>query len=121
MKKKILIGLVSTLFCFNSSTLFAASDRLCIALTNDSSVDFDSLVSPGQGYTVQPKQTATLSRDHMVGACITRNGLCIVSVFPLDNSGDGALIRDLPRGTHIIYGGPNDYYLDKNAQMPCIG
>lgn len=102
---------------------FAANNNLCIALTNYSAtaVDFDSLMSPGGAYTVQPKQTAILSSDHMVGACIPTDGLCTVIVNSLFHGGDDyVLIDSLPRGTRIIYGGAKDYYLDKNANVACV-
>ena len=120
MKKKLVTALALFILYLNTSSSFASNE--CIALTNFSSVtvEFDSLVSPGGlPYTVQPKDSATLSGDHMVGACSTTpNGNCIVSVSPLDHS-ESLIIRDLPRGTHIIYGGSNQYYLDKNAHVPC--
>jgi hypothetical protein len=107
--------LIPALFCVND--VFASNE--CIALTNYSSVavEFDSLVSPGGSYTVQPKASTTLSGDHMVGACSGSNS-CSVTVSAIDRTGY-SIINDLPRGTHIIYAGSNQYYLDKNAHVPC--
>lgn len=115
MKKKIIIVLMTTFL--SETPIFAASE--CIALTNysDVAVEFDSLVSPGYSYTVQPKTSATLSGDHMAGACRGSNS-CNVTVSSIDHTGY-SIIKDLPRGTHIVYGGPNQYYLDKNAHAPC--
>jgi len=115
MKKKIFLML--TLIFTSEHSVFAANE--CIAITNNSpiAVEFDSLVSPGDSYTVQPKASATLSRDHMAGACSGTDS-CAVTVAYVDHSGF-SIIYDLPPGTHIVYHGTYQYDLNKNAHVPC--
>jgi hypothetical protein len=119
--RKILSTFI-TLICFLSNNIAFANEELCIALTNfsDFPVDFDSIVSPGLAYRIDPGYSATLSGDHMVGTCLVSKNDCAVSVAVLDGTYQNfSLIEHLPRGSHIIYKDPHNFYVDRNAQVKC--
>ena len=116
--KKILIISISLLGLALAKLVFA--QRLCIELNNLSltTVEFAGVPDPGYAYTVLPNGKVILSGDHMVGACLGTNN-CTVSIFPLDGKSASTSINHIVPGTRIIYGAPNQYYLDVNAQVLC--
>jgi len=117
--KKLLLGTTFLLCCIIGNSALANKD-LCIALNNLSSatVNFSGLIDPGYEYTVKPKESATLSGDHMAGSCLRDR--CAVTIYALDGSTpNGIIIGNLPPGTRIIYSGPNQYYTDINAKVKC--
>jgi hypothetical protein len=118
--KKLSKGAITFLFCAVIGNSAFADKGLCIALTNysPSAVEFSGIADPGYVYTVQQKDSATLSGDHMAGSCFGDS--CAVSIYALDGSTPkGMTINHLPRGTRIIYGGPNQYYSDVHAKVKC--
>lgn len=108
-----------------SSSIVLANDKFCISLTNsgDSSLEFSGLVDPGYTYTVEPGNSATLSPDHMAGACIRPDkNDCVVSILILDGTYQHYEIIDhLSPGTRIIYSKLHEYVIDKNANVRCGG
>lgn len=113
--KKLLI--TSSLLCLlTSSTLYA--NNLCLAVTNYSpdTVESAGLVDPGYTYTINPQQTIKFSGDMMAGSC--PNNLCTIWV---NDHVKGTLtwIENIPRGSYIVYGGNNSYYVDRDANVAC--
>ena len=118
---KSLLAKLIVLTCLTSSNIALANTDLCIALSNAGTkpVDFAGLVDPGYTYIVNPGNSATLSGDHMVGAC--RKNDCAVSILILDGTGKNfEIIEHLPRGARITYRNLHQFDVDVNAKVKCV-
>lgn len=120
---KNILATFMALICLMSNAIAFANDDLCIALTNQGNfpVEFDSIVSPGDAYTINPGNSATLSGDHMVGSCLRRDkNDCAVAILILDGTYQNYEIIDhLPRGSRIIYKDLHQFDVDVNANVRC--
>jgi hypothetical protein len=114
MKNKIIAAFITLLSC-SLTPAFAGND--CVAFSNFSpyAAEIEPIPSPGGGTIVQPKATVLLYGDAM-GLCM--EGKCMYDVRveePYSFTG----IDNVPPGSHIIYGGKDLYYVDKNTHVEC--
>jgi hypothetical protein len=117
MKKLFSVLTIITACLVNQA--FASSACLSMELVNWSptSVTFTTAVDPGYIPTVDSKQKYILPGDFMAGCS---SNTCDIFVAAA-SGGQYVRIASVPKGTRIIYNGPNQYYLDTHANVQCPG
>lgn len=113
MRAKIVLILTTILLL---TTIPAIADQ-CIAFINYSTtaIRVDPIPRPDFETIIPAKANQILAGDAR-GSC--PKGNCKYGVFEM-NTGAFTIIRNVPLGSAIIYGGMDLYYIDKNANVLC--
>ncbi|MFO2976651.1 hypothetical protein SCO70_03715 [Legionella pneumophila serogroup 3] len=114
--------LVYVLFFIFSSLINVAwaDNNLCIAINNFGTVPINvSGANSLEDHIVKPRETLILPEKEVSAACFPDWG-CDVFILPIEQNPKGLSLKQLPKGSRIIYSQPDLYYVNRTANVPCI-
>lgn len=114
--------LVYVLFFIFSSLINVAwaDNNLCIAINNFGTVPINvSGANSIEEHTVKPRETLILPEKEVAASCFPDWG-CDVIIIPIEQNAKGLYLKQLPKGSRIIYSQPDLYYVNRTANVPCI-
>lgn len=118
--------LIITILLLTLSTIALADNDLCIGINNFSTQPIVvSGINSDEEYTIQPKRKLILPSNELTKTCFKDWG-CDISIIESNDqakqasSRSSTLIKKVARGSRIIYGAQNLYYINNKAEVPCV-
>lgn len=114
---------IASLVCIFYASYSFANNSLCIAVNNFSAVPINvSTPNGGEDHIIQPKEKLILP-EHEVSAACFENWGCDIFIIEMNDrikNPHSLIIKKLVRGSRVIYGAEDLYYVNAKAEVPCV-